>query len=45
MSRGFRAAVVCVLALATGLTACGSEKNGAVPNGSDTLTILSLIHI
>ncbi|HWI07468.1 MAG TPA: branched-chain amino acid ABC transporter substrate-binding protein [Solirubrobacteraceae bacterium] len=41
MSRGFRAAVVCVLALATGLTACGSEKNGAVPNGSDTLTIYS----
>ena len=44
MPGGFRAAVVCVLgaiALATGLTACGSEKNTAVQDGSDTLTIYS----
>jgi branched-chain amino acid transport system substrate-binding protein len=41
---GLRAAVVCVLgaiALATGLTGCASERNSAVPNGSDTLTIYS----
>ena len=44
MSGGFRAAVVCVLgaiALGTGLSACGDEKESAVQSGSDTLTIYS----
>ena len=44
MSGGLRAAVVCVLGVlapALGLMACGSEKNSAVPEGSDTLTIYS----
>ena len=44
MSGGLRAAIVCVLGvlvLAAGLASCGSEKESAVPNGSDTLTIYS----
>ena len=44
MPGGVRAAVVCVLgmlALAAGVAGCGSEKESAVPNGSDTLTIYS----
>lgn len=44
MSRGFRAAVVCVLsaiAAGTGLSACGGDKDSAVQSGSDTLTIYS----
>ena len=44
MSRGFRAAVVWILgvvALGGGLGACGSEKDSAVKDGSDTLTIYS----
>lgn len=44
MPGGFRAAVACVLAtivLGGGLAACGSDKNSAVLNGSDTLTIYS----
>lgn len=44
MPGAFRAAVVCVLAaigLGGGLAGCGSEKESAVQNGSDTLTIYS----
>lgn len=44
MSRGLRAAVVCVLgaiALGTGLSGCGDENGSAVESGSDTLTIYS----
>lgn len=44
MSRGLRAVVVRILSafvLATGLAACGGDRNSAVPNGSDTLTIYS----
>lgn len=44
MSRGFRAAAVCVLGafvLATGVAGCGSENKSAVQSGSDTLTIYS----
>ena len=44
MSRGFRAAVACLLAAGAvtgGLTACGGEDDNAVLDGSDTLTIYS----
>lgn len=44
MSGAFRAAVVCILAaigLGGVLAGCGSEKDSAVQNGSDTLTIYS----
>ncbi len=44
MSRGFRAAIACLLgalALGVALAGCGSEKQSAVENGSDTLTIYS----
>jgi branched-chain amino acid transport system substrate-binding protein len=44
MPGGFRAAVVCVLgaiAFGIGLAGCGGEKNSAVQDGSDTLTIYS----
>ena len=44
MPRGLRAAVACVLgalALALALAGCGGDRNSAVPEGSDTLTIYS----
>ena len=44
MSGGLRAAVVGVIwaiALGTGLAACGGQRESAVANGSDTLTLYS----
>jgi len=44
VSRGFRAAIACLLgalALGVALAGCGSDKQSAVENGSDTLTIYS----
>lgn len=44
MSRGFRAAIACLLgalALGVALAGCGSEKQDVVESGSDTLTIYS----
>jgi branched-chain amino acid transport system substrate-binding protein len=44
VSRGLRAAVVCVLStisLGAVLASCGDGDNSAVPSGSDTLTIYS----
>jgi branched-chain amino acid transport system substrate-binding protein len=44
VSRGLRAAIACVLgtvALCVALAGCGNERQSAVENGSDTLTIYS----
>jgi branched-chain amino acid transport system substrate-binding protein len=44
VSRGLRAAIACLLgalALGVALAGCGNEKQSAVENGSDTLTIYS----